>query len=144
MMMIRTIWNLLLTFLIFMGLVMSDGGGGWWEWRDTSKLESVGLEYFFDVLETSPPAFWYWLFILLLWRIGRLFKKAGDKATAKSTEIRAENKAKQEKHIDMKLEEAEKEIESGDVDEKLWKRAFVEADGDIQKQKAIYMKYRTK
>jgi len=42
------------------------------------------------------------------------------------------------------MEEAEKEIESGDVDEKLWKRAFVEADGDIQKQKAIYMKYRTK
>lgn len=144
-MMIRTIWNLLLTFLIFMGLVMSDDPLGVpWEWGDTSKLESVGLEYFFDVLEASPPAFWYWLFILLLWRIGRLFKKAGDKATAKSTEIRAENKAKQEKHIDMQLEEAEKEIESGDVDEKLWKRAFVEADGDIQKQKAIYMKYRTK
>ena len=143
--MIRTVWNLLLTFLIFMGLLLSDDPLGVpWGWEDTSKLESEGLAYLLDFFAYAPPAFWYWLFILLLWRIGRRFKKAGDKATAKSTEIRAKNKAKEEKHIDTQLEEAEKEIESGNVDEKLWKRAFVEADGDIQKQKAIYMKYRTK
>ena len=144
--MIRTIWNLLLTFLIFIGFLFSDERelGVPWGWGDTSKLETEGLEYLIDFFTLAPGALWYWLFILILWRIGRGFKKAGDKATANRTEIRAKNKAEQEKHIDTQLEEAEKEIESGNVDEKLWKRAFVEADGDIQKQKAIYMKYRTK
>tara|TARA_Y100000996_G_scaffold406959_1_gene383967 strand:- start:854 stop:1249 length:396 start_codon:yes stop_codon:yes gene_type:complete len=131
-MMIRIIWNLLLTFIIFYGLLFTEPDttfGVPWDWGDTSE---------------PPKSFWYWLFVLVLWITGRQFKKAGDKATAKRKKIRAKNKAKQEKHIDTQLEEAEKEIESGDVDEKLWKRAFVEADGDIQKQKAIYMKYRTK
>ena len=39
---------------------------------------------------------------------------------------------------------AEREIESNNKDEILWKKAFVDADGDAGKQKALYMKYRAK
>ena len=37
---------------------------------------------------------------------------------------------------------AEQEIETDSKDERLWRKAFVDAGGDEGKQKALYMKYR--
>ena len=57
---------------------------------------------------------------------------------------RSANKALEEKEKDTvdAYANAEQEIEANNKDEGIWKKAFVDADGDESKQKALYMKYR--
>lgn len=57
---------------------------------------------------------------------------------------RSANKALEEKEKDTvdAYAIAEQEIEANNKDEGIWKKAFVDADGDESKQKALYMKYR--
>lgn len=68
-------------------------------------------------------------------------RQAADSVTTEAHKMRGNSERSRREEDAYAI--AAKEVESGDAQPGLWAKAFADAGGDQQKQKALYLKYRS-